>query len=334
MVEAILSGYYSLNELSQVFQMLNFKCKKCKYLFTDDQLSVSPWKQIKSEKTKKDNESDAAFLLELIEEATRNVRCPKCRATVYLMGKDGIEIDVTSEPLAQIIKGLIDLHKKYKTENITPESFVKYSEETRDYAKEIVEHLMWKPGTLICFEDTDLMRDATSAIDSLYEDMNYKELSDEMFSGGYGGLLVNIIGDYIDRAMKLKPTLVSVRPNEVVSAYFQNAMECWLYGINSASVILCCSIVENLLKQRYPTLQYKSDNIFKDFKYLKDFERTLEEFIDEVAKKGFIDENTRKMAQGIRILRNSTVHKLKQITSDEAYNAIMNTKKIIEQLLK
>src|SRR4030042_2091055 len=164
------------------------------------------------------------------------------------MGKDGFEMDVTSEPLVQFIKGLVDLHKNYKKENITPVSFVKYSEEAIDYAKEIIGHLMWKPGTLIYFEDSYLMEEAKSAIDSLWEDMNYEDLSNEMFSGGYGGLLVSIIGDYIERGMKLKPTFVSVKPDDIVSVYFQNAMECWLYGINSATLILCCSIIENLLK--------------------------------------------------------------------------------------
>lgn len=40
------------------------------------------------------------------------------------------------------------------------------------------------------------------------------------------------------------------------------------------------------------------------------------------------------MMHDIRKLRNKSVHKLKPIKTDEAYTAIMNTKNIIEQLLK
>ena len=63
-------------------------------------------------------------------------------------------------------------------------------------------------------------------------------------------------------------------------------------------------------------------------------ERSLSELINNAANEGLLDKSTKKMAHNIRLLRKDAVHKLRSITSDEAYNAIMNTKKIIEQLLK
>jgi hypothetical protein len=104
--------------------------------------------------------------------------------------------------------------------------------------------------------------------------------------------------------------------------------------LDSASLILCFSIIESLLKQKYPTHLYKSDKVLKSFKDIRKNERTIEEFVDHIAAVGFIEEATKQMIHDIRKLRNKSIHKLKSITSEEAYTAIMNTKKIIEQLLK
>jgi len=63
-------------------------------------------------------------------------------------------------------------------------------------------------------------------------------------------------------------------------------------------------------------------------------ERKLSELINNAANEGLLDKFAKKMAHDIRLLRREAVHRLKSITSDEAYKAIMNTKKIIEELLK
>ncbi len=308
--------------------MFEFKCKKCKHIFTNEELPESPFEQVMvgfTENSALDENEKTAFF---IEEVTKRVRCPKCGSTVYLTsfaGIDDFELDATSEPLVQLVKGAIDLVKKGRSGNI--------AEEYNEYAKEIVSELIWKPGTLIHFEDLELMKEAESALSIIWNEVSEDELFEEMISGGADGILVNIIGDYTERAKKLKPTLISVKPDKEISVYFQNAMDSWLFGLNSASVILCFSMLEGLLKQKHPTLLYKGDKILKDFRDLRNAKCDMKEFIDEIANKGHISEDTRKLAQGIRRLRNDVVHIQKQINSDEAYNKIMDTKTIMERLL-
>ena len=300
--------------------MLNFKCKNCNHIFTDEELPRSPSIEIKSNKIKRENESYVDYLYDFIEEVTKKTRCPKCNSTVYLTDKNFIkEFDFTSEPLVRLIKDTIDLVKSDRKKDI--------SKEYMEYAKEIVSELMWSPGRLILFEDPDLMKEAESAIAVIWDNVDEKELWDEAF---HNSLIVNIVGDYFERAKKLKPTLVSVKPDNQTSIYFQDAMHSWLFGLDSATLILCCSIIEKLLKQklsRKPNLVWKSIG-----SRLKD--RDLSELINNAANEGLLDKSTKKMAHGIRLLRRDAVHQLKPISSDEAYNAIMDTRKIIEQLLK
>jgi hypothetical protein len=310
--------------------MLNFKCMRCKYSFTDEQLPASPWKQTKEQKTNDPDVIDKSFsdeeeLVKILTEVAKNVKCPKCQSTAYLTGigeKKNFEIDLTSEPLVQLVKRAIELVKSNRKEDVS-----KYLE----YRERIIDILILDPGKLIYFADPELIKEAESAFNIIW-DNNVD--TDELFYALHSEVMVGMTVDYIRRAIKLKPTLVSVKPDNIVAAYFSNVIEAWLFGLNSAALILCCSVIEQILNQKFPVLKYKSDKILRDFKSLRDIERTLEEFIDEVARQGFIDEKIRIMAQNIRTLRNSAVHKLKPISSDEAYNAIMSTKKIIEQLLK
>jgi hypothetical protein len=55
--------------------------------------------------------------------------------------------------------------------------------------------------------------------------------------------------------------------------------------------------------------------------------------IDNAARKKLISPEEKRIAHGIRILRNDAVHDLHQISYKETYKAIMNTKKLIERLL-
>jgi hypothetical protein len=81
--------------------------------------------------------------------------------------------------------------------------------------KSIVEDLMWSPGTLIYIADETERKTAQVIIDMIWKNEDIDGIFDEMTSGGYSGLLVNIIGDYIDRAKKIKPTLISIDTKEI-----------------------------------------------------------------------------------------------------------------------
>ena len=268
--------------------MFKFRCKKCKNIFTIEQHPLFQ-----------------SLISETVLEITKQTRCQQCQSTVYLVGIGNIKIeeglDATSEPLVQIIKGLVDLHKEYKLKTSTPDSFLKYSDEVSEYAQGIAEHLMWHPGTLVHFEDTELMNEAKNAIEELWKSLNYDKLSDEMFSGGFSGLMVNIVGDYIERVKMIKPTFITVKPNNEIRTYFQQAMTAWSHGLNTASLILSCSILEAILKQvllrKDPKLVYDTGK-GKSFKELK--EKDLEVLIENARLKNILDDREAIKADKIR----------------------------------
>ena len=320
--------------------MFEFRCKKCKNTFSVEQhpLFQSLKDKLNAEpKGLSDDDALKAFS-ETILEITKQIHCQQCQSTVYLVGVGNIKIgeglDATSEPLVKIIKGLVDLHKEYKSKTSTPDSFLKYSDEVSEYAQEIAEHLMWRPGTLVHFEDTELMNEAKIAIDELWKNLSDDKLLDEMLSGGFSGLLACIVGDYIDRVKMIKPTFITVKPTNEIKTYFQEAMNAWSHGLNTASLILSCSILEAILKQvllrKDPKLAYNTGNgkSFKDFK-----EKDLEALIENARLKKILDDGEAKKADKIRKTRNAAVHKLKQFSSDETYKAIITTKELIEKLL-
>jgi len=265
---------------------------------------------------------------------TKQIQCQKCLSTVYLVGINGIEIDrgidATSEPFVITIKGLVDLHKEYKSKTTTADSFLKSSDEASDYAKEIAEHLMWHPGDLLYFEDSELMADAKLAIDDLWKNISYDELSEEMFSGGFSGVMASIVGDYIERVKMIKPTFITIKPTNEIRTYFQQAMTAWSHGLNTAALILSCSILEAMLKQvlleKDPKLVYQTGKgkSFMDFEVL----------IENAKLSGIFNDSEASKANNIRKLRNAAVHNLKQFSTVETYKAIITTKEIIEKLLR
>jgi hypothetical protein len=322
--------------------LFKFRCKKCKETFTIEQhpLFSNFNKELKENEKKGEISRDEKIklLAETFKSIAEQVRCVKCESTVYLTGVANVDIDegidVTSEPLVQLIKDLIDLHKEFTTEAATSQKAIEYFDEVNEYAREIIEELMWNPGTLVYFEDPELMEEAKKAMDNLWENMDYDELSNEMFSGGYSGLMVNIIGNYIEKMKLVKPTFISVKPNNQIRSYFQQAMHAWTFGLNVASLVLCCSILESLLKQELlkkdPKLVYDPGK-GKSLKDLKD--RPLNQLITNAFDKKLIDKDEKSSAFMIKDLRDDAVHKLKEVSSEDTYNSIIKTRELIEKLL-
>ena len=158
--------------------MFEFQCKKCKKIFPVEQhpLFQSLKDKLSAEPKGISPDEELKAVWDSILEITKQIRCPHCQSPVYLIGigetKLGTNIDATSEPLVQNIKGLVDLYTEYKSKTSTVDSFLKYTDEVSEYAQAIAEHLMWNPGTLVYFEDDDLVNDAKNAIDKVWEPMS------------------------------------------------------------------------------------------------------------------------------------------------------------------
>lgn len=203
--------------------------------------------------------------------------------------------------------------------------------------KDIKEDLIWSPGTLIYFEDSIELEKAKAMIDLIYKTFDSEQIFDEILT--WTSLGVNIIGNYADRIEMLKPTFISINPQNFTSLkiYFEEAMKAWLFGLNNSSLILCCSILEDIVKEELYKIDKelvfdldKNENGFiigvKNFPF--------EKLINKAYDKGLITLNEKIKAHEIRELRNDAIHGLQSISDEQAYDVIMDTKNIIENLLK
>jgi len=240
-------------------------------------------------------------------------------------------------PLPERILSLLQIFRAaYDFENNSFNLNERQTTEFNSLWKSIVEDLMWSPGTLIYIADETERKAAQVIIDLIWKTEDIDEIFDEMTSGGYSGLLVNIIGDYIDRAKMLKPTLISINIQDFeFKRYFEEAMEAWLHGLNSAALILCGSIIEDLIK----TQLYNIDpNLLLDVerkgqKTKGKTNKRLFKMIDTAFSHRIIDKEGKKTAHRIRNLRNDAVHELKMVTEEQTYRAILDTKQLIEKIL-
>ncbi len=310
-------------------RLIQFQCKRCKDLFSIDNLSDQDIS------VKSSDVNDLEALSKIIEQVANRTRCPKCDSSVYLKSLAGINfdypVDVTSKPIVQNIKRLVDLHSEYKRNTLTADSFIKYSQEAENITYEIVNNLIWNPGGLIFIEDTDLINDALTVVNEIWRSTSLDELWEEISAGGYRGLMVNILSDYIERAKYLRPVFVSVKPTAEVNLYFHEAMKSWLFGMDAAALILCCAIMEEFLGKKYPKLTpHERTKITKKGKGKKG---DLEALIDKAKKEHLFDDTDFTKATKVRILRNDAIHKRKRIETNDTYDAIVNTVSIVEKLL-
>ncbi|MBI5665222.1 MAG: hypothetical protein HZC49_09115 [Nitrospirae bacterium] len=236
-----------------------------------------------------------------------------------------MEIDFTSQHIVQLVKSAVDLVEKGQSENV--------SKEYMEYASEIITELLERPGQLVYIAYPDFIRKAEDAINIIWGNVDDDELFQEIFYGKIHGesRAAIIADDYMKRAKKLRPTFLTKKPKEAISAYFQNAMECWLFGINTAALILCCSVIESLLTDAF---EEKGLSLTKENGRPKGFLALTY----EANKESIIDGNIKEMADDINELRRLAVHHISEyhtenIGETETYNAIMKTKKIIEKLL-
>ena len=205
-------------------------------------------------------------------------------------------------------------------------------------AKELVtiiqKELIYNPGTLIYFEDELEIDSVKGVVDWVWQNLNPQVAFEEMTGGEYTDLLVHTMGEYVDRAKMLKPTFISTNPaNNDFQVYYEEAMHCWLFGLDRAALILCSSIVESLIKQ-------KVSEINEEYLYQEENgkgrrrEKTFKQLIEMVKFLKLINSSQANAMHDIRRSRNQAVHSLETISEKETHSKIMQTKEIAEGLLK
>lgn len=234
------------------------------------------------------------------------------------------------EQLGRKIKKLVELNRAAKG---NPAGFVReHVEEYVALRQAITMHLIRYPGTLVHFEDKQLTGEAIRAVNQLWASVQDRDIWDEIRYGDLGG---DIQVTYSLRAKRLRPTFISVTPRQEVVSHYEQAMSAWLHGLDCAALILCCLIIEDLVKDKLfkkdPRLVYEStrDRGLNPLGREKDLAKLLRTARHE----SLLTQQGYRNAERIRRLRNGAVHRLKQIGEDQGFDAILDTKSLIEQLL-
>jgi hypothetical protein len=210
------------------------------------------------------------------------------------------------------------------------------SEEFNRICKDLFESLIYNPGGLIFVENTDRIDAYKFAIDRLFELYSREEIWEELSQGGFGGLIFEEMDNYADRVKKLKPTFISIKPEiKEFYTYYNEAMRCWLYGLNNSSIIIISSLLENLIKDKIEELNPEevleiiksSDNKYKGIGI------NFEKLIDIAEYKNFISTDNKDAAHNLRKTRNKIVHTGRMIDTNKSLELIEKTKNIIEELL-
>tara|TARA_R110002124_G_scaffold89692_1_gene229294 strand:+ start:8808 stop:9545 length:738 start_codon:yes stop_codon:yes gene_type:complete len=222
---------------------------------------------------------------------------------------------------------------------ITDETMFSLDEEKKERANELIksisEYLISFPGTLIYESDAKKVQRNKAVIDLLWETVETDHIFDEIISGGYFGLLVQVMSDYAYRAKQLKPTFIGINPdNTEFATFFDEAMNCWLFGLKNASMILCFTILEETLEEAL--CQVKLDYVYelKNPSNPKSIVVTkFRKLISDAHKEELITSEQATFLKTFTKKRNNAVHRLYSVTDSEALDYIIKTKETIEHLL-
>ena len=225
--------------------------------------------------------------------------------------------------LARKTRKLVKLFKKHRRkQGFSPDTLLQAGDfvEVQDLGREIIDAMISRPGSLVCFRNYHEMREAEKAIEILWEYWDFDQVVSELQFGGFGGLL-GCLGDiYAARACLLRPTFTLLHPKSEVRTYLSEAMRAWAHGLDVASVILCWSVIENLLRVKLTEANCELSS-------------NRQKWIATARERDWLDPETSTSANRIRKLRNALIHKPKKVSPRLVRDAIIETKEVVERLL-
>lgn len=222
---------------------------------------------------------------------------------------------------------------------IEPNTFSLYPDkkaETEELMTEITDFMVENPGKLFFHEDSERLKKYEIVVDVLWETFNSDQIFDKLHDSGYSSLLSDMMLSFSSRVKMLKPTFISVKPDSTeFSMYFEEAMKAWLYGVPNASLFICFSVIEEVLKDRLCQINVDYVYELKDSYNPKGVWRVSFNRIIMAAKsEGLINFQEKNILFDIKKKRNDSIHNLAPVSDEEVYEAIMQTKKIVEKLLQ
>jgi len=242
----------------------------------------------------------------------------------------GIDCDI---PPRRIIEDVVaEVVSAYSRREQYPsvESFLEDDKKFSALFVELRGRLLQNPATMIQIEDEDLRRQAEDLVEEVWSASNNDEVWQEVFYEFH--ITDEITFEYGDRVKRLQPRFVEHGiSNPEFQEYYSEAVRAWLLGLDKATVMLCCSVLEAALKIVLPR---KSMEVALDLVGPNNVvDRDLSYLISSAKKEGVLTRDDAKSATTIRMMRNKCVHNLVPIPPEETYHVITETQKLVYRLL-
>jgi hypothetical protein len=195
------------------------------------------------------------------------------------------------------------------------------SKEFNRLCREIFEELIRNPGGIIYIKSKAKKEAYKLAIERLFESYSGEQISEEILSGGYGGVIFDELDKYAERAIELTPTFINIKPSyKEFYVLYNEAMKCWFNGLENSAVIISCTLLENTLKSE----EGKRDKHIRN--------TNLCGLINEFKSLCLLSTSGAEKAHEIRRIRNKIVHHGLNVASAKALSLVRNTKDILEEI--
>jgi hypothetical protein len=193
-----------------------------------------------------------------------------------------------------------------------------------------------QPGIIVQYESSPEMLDIINQIDAIWQLLNNGPVIEKMKVYNDNAKFWSMVYDVANRLGKLRPIIVTSDTTAYgFATFYAEAVKCWSFGLYRASVILCCSILEEVI-----TGEISKEE--KDFALSLNYSdgtphgvsaRTFQEIIQAAYDRGYLNADQFKKAESIRLTRNNILHEMKDVSEDESLSLISATREIIQSLL-
>ena len=204
---------------------------------------------------------------------------------------------------------------------------ISLEKELNDLQARIMEALIHSSDKPILISDRKLKDVYDALLTDILKRQDFDSLYERLVNSGK---LSEIIGDYHDRLLNLKPFLLFSTLPENVNILLSDAISSYLHSCNRAAVILCGALLEEILTTELekinPDLVYKSDNGDKPDQ-LK-----MPIIIQNAIDSKLMNKKLKKDAKHINTERNDAVHNCKYSSDAITLKIIEKTKKIMENI--
>lgn len=207
---------------------------------------------------------------------------------------------------------------------------------TDELMSSIRNYLIDYPGELIYEKDSDSTKRKLAVIDLLWKAYDDSVHYDELFGGENTDFITNFAGGYVKRAKMIRPTFFSVKKNvgKEFEIYFKEAIQTWLCGCKHAAVIICNSLLEDLLRNKLCDIDVDYAHKLYDWRKMKSNPKFgMKELKERASKEKILPKQLLSKLSRVQQKRNDAVHNLNTLSDEEAYSLIMDTKEIVEHLL-